>query len=406
MHILKIIHGYPLNYNAGSEVYSQSISNELSKQHRVSVFTREENPYRPDFEIRKHAESASLDFYFVNNPQGKDGYRHQVMDTNFAKLLAEIKPDIAHIGHLNHLSTGIVDELNKQNIPIVFTLHDFWLMCPRGQFLTRSIGNENNFQLCAGQEDRKCASDCYRVYFSGRTENEEQDIAHWSEWTHQRMIETKAIINKVDLFIAPSNYLRNRFVKEFAIPENKIVYLDYGFPIDYLTKTNKSKDTPNFTFGYIGTLIPAKGVNQLIEAFCQIESPATLKIYGRQSGQATQALIALAEKSKNKIEFAGEYINHNLANAVFSKVDCIVVPSIWAENSPLVIHEAQACKVPVITANYGGMKEYVQHQVNGLLFEHRNVVISAISFMPFKTILRVLCVKLIHQAVARHLSHN
>jgi glycosyltransferase involved in cell wall biosynthesis/MoaA/NifB/PqqE/SkfB family radical SAM enzyme len=265
-----------------------------------------------------------------------------------------------------------VDELNKQNIPIVFTLHDFWLMCPRGQFLTRSIGKENNFQLCSGQQDQKCATDCYKVYFSGREENEAQDIEQWSAWIHQRMMETTAIINKVDAFIAPSNYLRNRFINEFAVPENKIIYLDYGFPTEYLTQTEKSKDNTNFTFGYIGTLIPAKGVNQLIEAFCQIETPATLRIYGRQNGQSTEALKLLAGKSKNKIEFAGEYINHNLANDVFSKVDCIVVPSIWAENSPLVIHEAQSCKVPVITADLGGMKEYVQHQVNGLLFEHRN----------------------------------
>jgi glycosyltransferase involved in cell wall biosynthesis/MoaA/NifB/PqqE/SkfB family radical SAM enzyme len=372
MHILKIIHGYPLNYNAGSEVYSQSICSELAKHQKVSVFTREENPYRPDFEIRKHIENSNLDFYFVNNPQAKDGYRHQAMDSSFAQLIAEIKPDIAHIGHLNHLSTGIVDELNKQSIPIVFTLHDFWLMCPRGQFLTRSIGKENNFQLCSGQQDHKCATDCYKVYFSGKEENEAQDIEHWSAWTHQRMIETKAIINKVDVFIAPSQYLRNRFIKEFSVRENKIIYLDYGFPTKYLTPTEKSKEHTNFTFGYIGTLISAKGVNQLIEAFCQIETPATLRIYGRQNGQSTEALKLLGSKSKNKIEFAGEYINHNLANDVFSKVDCIVVPSIWAENSPLVIHEAQSCKIPVITADFGGMKEYVQHQVNGLLFEHRN----------------------------------
>jgi glycosyltransferase involved in cell wall biosynthesis len=81
----------------------------------------------------------------------------------------------------------------------------------------------------------------------------------------------------------------------------------------------------------------------------------------------------MAQHSKNPIQFMGQYINKNLADEVFSKVDCIVVPSIWAENSPLVIHEAQACHIPVITADFGGMKEYVQHQVNGLLFEHRNV---------------------------------
>ena len=62
MHILKIIHGYPPNYNAGSEVYSQSICNELSKQHRVSVFTREENPYSPDFGIRHKSKTIISTF--------------------------------------------------------------------------------------------------------------------------------------------------------------------------------------------------------------------------------------------------------------------------------------------------------------------------------------------------------
>lgn len=381
MHILKIIHGYPPDYNAGSEVYSQSICNELSKKHKVSVFTREENPYSPCFSIREQKVNDNLTLYFVNNPQGKDGYRHQQMDDNFAGLVKQLKPDIAHIGHVNHLSTGLIDELNKLKVPIVYTLHDFWLMCPRGQFLTRSIGNANNFQLCEKQDDKKCATDCYKVYFSGREENENTDIENWSLWTHQRMIETKAIIQKVVLFIAPSNYLRDRFINDFDIPENKIIYLDYGFPTEYLTPqlrseqatTEKSKEKTNYTFGYIGTHIPAKGVNLLVEAFNQIEETAMLKIFGRANGQSTNALKKLATKSKNKIEFSGEYINHNLANDVFSNVDCIVVPSIWGENSPLVIHEAQSCKVPVITADFGGMKEYVQHHVNGLLFEHRNI---------------------------------
>ena len=373
MHVLKIIHGYPPYYNAGSEVYSQSICNELSKNHKVSIFSREENPYCPDFQIRLQRLNQNLDLYLLNNPNSKDGYRHKQIDDNFSCLIKEIKPDIAHIGHLNHLSTGLVDELNKQNIPIIFTLHDFWLMCPRGQFLTRSIGLGNNFQLCSGQDDRKCATNCYKVYFSGREKLEKEDCDNWSNWIHHRMIETKSIIEKVNLFIAPSNYLRQRFINEFSVPDEKIVYIDYGFPTEYLTQTEKSSEKKNFTFGYIGTHIPAKGLNILIEAFKKIEANASLKIYGRHNGQSTNALRLIALSSKNTIEFEGEYINHNLANDVFSKVDCIVVPSIWGENSPLVIHEAQACKVPVITADFGGMKEFVQHKVNGLLFEHRNV---------------------------------
>lgn len=373
MHILKIIHGYPPFYNAGSEVYSQSICNELSKKHKVSVFTREENTYAPCFEIRHEKGHKNLDFYFVNNPQGKDGYRQQQIDKAFADLLAQLKPDIAHIGHLNHLSTGLIDELNKQKIPIVFTLHDFWLMCPRGQFLTRSIGQENNFQVCEKQEHKKCALSCYQVYFSGREDFFEQDLENWSSWIERRMKETKAIINKVDLFIAPSKYLRDRFINEFGLREEQIIFLDYGFPIEYLTPSQKSKTKTDFTFGYIGTHIPAKGVNLLIEAFKKIEDKATLKIWGHKDSQSGNALRQMASESKNPIHFQGAYVNKNLANEVFANVDCIVVPSIWGENSPLVIHEAQQCKVPVITADFGGMKEYVQHLENGLLFEHRNI---------------------------------
>lgn len=57
---------------------------------------------------------------------------------------------------------------------------------------------------------------------------------------------------------------------------------------------------------------------------------------------------------------------------MFNRVDAIIVPSVWVENSPLVIHEAQQARVPVITADAGGMAEYVSHEVNGLLFKHRS----------------------------------
>ena len=373
MHILKIIHGYPPLYNAGSEVYSQSVCQELSLNHKVSIFTREENIYTTDFSIRCEKQNENLTIYYVNNPMGKDGFVHQQLDIAFASLIAELNPDIAYIGHLNHLSLGIIDQLNKKSIPIVFMLHDFWLMCPRGQFLTRSIGRKDNFQVCNRQDDLKCASDCYEVYFAGDEDDIPKDEDVWANWINRRMLATKAIVDKVNLFIAPSMYLRNRFIADFGISQDKMIYLDYGFPTHYLTPIDKSKAKDSYTFGYIGTHIPAKGVNLLIEAFKQIKQPAVLKIFGRESGQSTNALRKMAEDSINPIAFCGEYINKNLASTVFSNVDTIVVPSIWAENSPLVIHEAQTCKIPVITADHGGMREYVRHLENGLLFDFRNV---------------------------------
>lgn len=375
MHILKIIHGYPPSYNAGSEIYSQSVCNELSKQHRVSVFTREEDLYAPDFSVRKESRHLNLDLYVVNNPQGKDGYRHKQMDKVFEDLLKGLKPDIAYIGHLNHLSTGLVEVLHRYGIRIVYMLHDFWLMCPRGQFLTRSIGRNCNFTICDRQEDARCAELCYEVYFSGYPEDREQDIARWTTWVKQRMQHIREIVTKVDLFIAPARFLMNRYVQDFGIPQEKILYLDYGFPTDYLDKKLLSSiPRETFTFGYIGTHIPAKGINLLLEAFATLPEHAVLRIYGRPNGQSTKALEVMASRLPEYLEvvFCGEYNNEQLVPQVFNQVDCIVVPSIWAENSPLVIHEAQACHIPVITADYGGMSEYVLHRENGLLFRHRD----------------------------------
>lgn len=372
MRILKVIHGYPPLYSAGSEVYSQSICEELSKRHEVVVFSREENPFAPDMAIRITEVHPGLAVHLVNMPRAKDGYRHAELDARFSELVRSFKPDVAHIGHLNHLSTGIVDVLERAGIPIVFTLHDFWLMCPRGQFLQRNFGQSRLHELCDGQEDRKCATTCYSSAFSGvdgRTIDEE---VYWSKWVATRMDEMRGLASAVDLFIAPSKYLRTRIIDEFGVEASKVMYLDYGFPTDYLVATTKRDAYPKFRFGYIGTHIPAKGVNMLIEAFDGLGDAAELFIWGAKDQQSTAALQAMAASRKD-IHFMGAYVNQNLANEVFNRVDCIVVPSIWMENSPLVIHEAQACGIPVITAEAGGMAEYVQHEVNGLLFRHRSI---------------------------------
>ena len=387
MKILKIIHGYPPEYNAGSEVYTQSVCNELIKKLEVVLFSREENDYALDFSFRETTTDAGIRHIRVNMARAKDGYNHSILNRRFGLLLDEINPDVAHIGHLNHLSTGIIDELYKREIPILFTLHDFWLMCPRGQFLQRNFDGGSLNILCEKQNDQLCAENCYSMYYSGI--NHEFDSAlyymhnmqtpysdlyysnHWASWIGQRMKITLELCEKIDLFHAPSKYLRDRFINDFGIPAEKIIYLDYGFPTHYL-KPVAPVQKDNYTFGYIGTHIPAKGINLLIEAFKKLEGNVALKIFGRTNGQNTNALRRLAENSKNPIEFAGEYINQNLATTVFNNIDCIIVPSIWAENSPLVIHEAQACKIPVITADFGGMKEYVLHKVNGLLFKHRD----------------------------------
>lgn len=109
-----------------------------------------------------------------------------------------------------------------------------------------------------------------------------------------------------------------------------------------------------------------------MKAFSHLSSKAKLRIWGA-AREETKALKAIADQFspvvKERIEWMGSYDNKNIVTDVFNKVDAIVVPSIWGENSPLVIHEAQQLRIPVITADYGGMAEYVR---DGLLFKHRD----------------------------------
>ncbi len=383
MKILKVIHGYPMTYNAGSEVYSQTICHGLAQRgHDVQVFTREEDSFTPDGAVRivDDPDEPRVKINYVNNPRNRDRYRVEIIDQRCLELLEQFKPDIVHIGHLNHLSTSLVSEAKRYGAPIIFTLHDYWLMCPRGQFMQMHSEDHNLWASCDGQENRKCATQCYARNFSGAKEERNLDIEYWEGWVKRRMDHVKQIIEHVDLFISPSQYLKSRYEQDFCLPSAKSVYLDYGFDLNRMIGRQRTNDEI-FTFGYIGTHIPAKGIHQLIQAFGQVSSLCQLRIWGRDNGQDTRALTAMVSTlpldKQAAVHWMPEYRNQQIVEDVFNKTDAIVTPSIWVENSPLVIHEAQQSRVPVITADAGGMSEYVQHEVNGLLYPHRDTAALA-----------------------------
>ena len=378
MKILHVIHGYPPRYNAGSEVYTQTLCHALADRHEVHVFTREENPFAPECELRQaeDRDDPRVRLHVVNLPHTRDRYRHSGVDQRFSEVLDRVQPDVVHVGHLNHLSTSVIGVAAGRGIPVAVTLHDYWLMCPRGQFIqTHPADEADPWSVCDGQEDRKCAERCYARSFSGSVEEREEDAAYWTGWVGRRMRHVREMIDRVDVFIAPSRHLLRRFRDEAGVEDRKLVHMEYGFDHSRLAGRRRRSGEP-FTFGYIGTHIPAKGVHHLIEAFGRVQGDARLRIWGRPRGQETEALKELARRlpagAAERVEWMGEYRNQAIVPEVFERVDAIVVPSVWAENSPLVIHEAQQARVPVITADAGGMAELVQDDVNGLLFAHRD----------------------------------
>jgi glycosyltransferase involved in cell wall biosynthesis len=354
--ILVIIHGFPPYYMAGSEVYTYNKCLELSKKHKIIIFTRIEDEFQKPYEITQSIENH-IDIIRVNKPGRDYTFRSKYQDLKMAKIfkkyLIRLQPDVVHINHLSHLTTLIIDIIKKLEIPIVFTLHDFWMMCIRGQLI------RDDYSLCTGPNVEKC-TECNMKYFNSETQaNHEIQI-----WFNK----FSKVNRKVDLFIAPSRFLRNMYIK-YGIPEEKIIYLDYGFNKDLINGVKKVP-SKKIRFGFLGRIIPVKGISYLIDAFNEVDhSKAELNIYGKLPSSS----IYLKNRCENSAIHFKEGYNYKDISKVLSNIDVLVVPSIWYENSPLVIHEAFVTNKPVITSDLGGMSELVKHKKNGLLFERGNV---------------------------------
>jgi glycosyltransferase involved in cell wall biosynthesis len=364
--ILQVNHGYPERYNAGSEVYTRHLSRALRRAgHQVAVFAREEDPYAPDYEVREESDGG-LPVHLVNTARTQHRWQDDRVDAAFSAVLDRERPDAVHFHHLNHLSVGLPRIAKRAGCAVAFTVHDFWLACPRGQLVQWALGGEP-WRLCEQQDDEVCATACYARCHGGEATRAPEDAAYWASWVAARMRAVEAALDHVDVFLCPSKVVAQALVRRFPATRERIREVDYGFP-ELPVVARALGSVPSF--GYIGTHGAPKGVDLLVRAVRALDAEVRLRIWGRSRGQETEALRRLANGDP-RIRFEGEYRNDRVAE-VLAEVDAIVVPSIWLENSPLVIHEAQQAKVCVITADAGGMAEYVRHRENGLLFRHRD----------------------------------
>ena len=119
--ILQVIHGYPMRYNAGSEVYTQGLAQALAARHDVHIYTRQENAFLPEYAVQRETDPSDprITLHVVNMARARDGYWHISVDAAFAGLLDGIGPDVVHVGHLNHLSTSVVFKAKERRVPVV-----------------------------------------------------------------------------------------------------------------------------------------------------------------------------------------------------------------------------------------------------------------------------------------------
>jgi len=402
MRIAQIIHGFLPENSAGSELYVYYLSKELAKRHSLSIFSRIADRAFAEYAVVADTFDG-LPVFKINNTfrecdSFQKTYRNDIIDKKFGEFLDLVRPDVVHFHHVTCLSTNLVRVAKERRLPVVFTLHDFWLICQRGQLVKRDLA------LCQGPQPHECAR-CLADQLSIRGGHQKvsqiyqktknvigKELSRMKGFVkrlyllqaklffmsqrrainqiHERTRHINEICALVDLFVSPSQFLRAKFM-EYGIPPGKILFSKNGHQVSHFSAFEKRK-SDRVRFGYVGTLIPTKGAHVLIEAFNGVRSgEAELKVYGRflPYGGFEDYPDLLPRLVRNeRIRFLGEY-QHSQISDIMAEIDVLVVPSIWHENSPLTIHEAFLAKTPVIASNIGGMAELVQDGVNGLLFK-------------------------------------
>ena len=266
-----------------------------------------------------------------------------------AKLIQDEKPDIVHIHNIyHHITPSILPVLKKANLPIIQTLHDFHLISPNYNLYAK---NKTHESCSHGHYWKAIFHKCIKDSYSA-------SLLMVLKMYFEKI--TKIYLKNVDYFIAPSRFLRDKYI-ENGFPAAKIIFLPPFI--------NISQFAPRFSPGkyilYFGRLHPQKGVRLLVDAVAGLPQ-VKLKIVG--SGEEKQELTRLIkEKKLENVKLLGEK-SSAILKKIISQSAFVIVPSLSYENAPLAVLEAFASGKPVIASNLGGLPELIQDQKTGLLF--------------------------------------
>lgn len=371
MRILQVVHQFPPSNIGGTEIYTQSLARELAAQgHEVIVFHREEHTAKQPFweehkfdGVRIHracyniSTASPLKAFFLS-------FRNRFIEKGFARLLAETQPDIVHFQHLKDLSLSLIEAAVQQGMPMVMTLHDYWLLCGNAQ-LVRPDGS-----ICPGPFLwLNCAHCAAATVKRPQLRLAAPFVATLFAY---RSLRVNRAMRRMPLFVSPTLFTKRLFVRH-GVPPPKIRHIAPGIEMEAIETTHVDRRDGIVQFVYVGGLSWQKGVHVLIEAFNGIDpAQASLTIYGDQSAFPDYSARLHEMATNPAIQFLGS-LPHDQLGRVLPNADAIVVPSVWYETYCLVIQEAFAAKVPVIASNLGALPESVTDALDGLLVPPHDV---------------------------------
>ena len=413
MKVLLVSHNYPPLSSAGTELYTAQLAAGLrARGHEPLVFTTAKDISRAHLSLSEREHDGVRVLELVNNlhhESFRETWDQPVIERLFDGVLARERPELVHFQHLMHLSAGCAEAAARRGLPVVFTLHDFWLQCARhGQRvhadgslcraieLARCAGCMVSFPFAQSPLERRLsgwlaslrgatgldlgpAARRARALLAGRAPAEDRALAEDPRAVAAVRAELEAraaglrerLGRAVDRFLSPSAFLRARFV-EWGLDPGRIEHLPTGVDLSLFGGRERAARGARLRVAFVGTLIRAKGPHVLLEAWgllpAEARARAELELAGpaRHEPAFQRELAAAAERVGARLR--GPLDRAGVA-AKLRATDLLVVPSVWFENAPLVILEALAARTPLLVSNLGGMAELVEEGLSGFHFE-------------------------------------
>jgi glycosyltransferase involved in cell wall biosynthesis len=262
-----------------------------------------------------------------------DAY-NPVMGARVARILQRERPDVLQTGNLQGFSVAVWRAATRQQVPIVQMLHDYYLACPNSCMFKGGVN-------CA----RQCAA-CHVVGTARRRlSNLPAAVISLSRRVLQRLEQSGLFSN---------------------VSHKVVIHGADNSQVTATARSNKPAGSPLIA-GYLGRMENTKGIEVLLEAAALLPERQITVLLGGKGHEGYVAELRRRFPGPN-IQFLGFVKPAEL----FSRVDVLVVPSVWEEPLGRVIYEGFAHGVPAIVSNVGGMPEIVESGRTGYVFESGN----------------------------------
>jgi glycosyltransferase involved in cell wall biosynthesis len=405
MKILLTVHQFFPQFGAGTEILTYSVARELvNRGHEVRILTG--HPATQALNDADRCDEYCYEglpvyrFHHAHTAMGDQtslmeiGYDNHLAARYFRQILDRFQPDVVHFFHLSRLGTGLIEQAVQAGIPCFMTPTDFWAICTTAQLLLC------DGRVCIGPS--RYSGNCVKHFVQNNHRGLLGKIVsflptalvdylvHLTQLgvlpAYRQQAEVRATANRLGFNIVRLNQLKRivsptslmtRLLIQYGVEPERIVQSAFGIDVT-TTATPRLPPRQPVNIGFIGTLAKHKGCHVLIEAFKTLPvKSAVLKIYGNfvDFPDYIEELKQLADHS-NDIRFCGTFANTEIAK-VFADLDVLVVPSLWYENTPLVVYSAQAAGCPVVASNFAGLADVIHHEENGLLFKAGDVAALA-----------------------------